>query len=106
MSLRDHELAIEAARAGAAVVRSHFGSSLTHFAKGAWDFATTADIEAERAIIGVLRAARPDDVVIGEESGRTGDGRNGRTWLVDPLCGTLNFASRTTLVAVNVALRD
>ena len=27
------------------------------------------------------------------------------TWLVDPLCGTLNYAARTTLVAVNVALR-
>jgi myo-inositol-1(or 4)-monophosphatase len=26
-------------------------------------------------------------------------------WLVDPICGTLNFAARTMLVAVNVALR-
>ena len=33
------------------------------------------------------------------------DGRdNGRRWLVDPLCGTLNYAARTPLVAVNVAL--
>ncbi len=41
----------------------------------------------------------------GEESGRTGPADNGRTWLVDPLCGTLNFAVRNMLVAVNVALR-
>jgi myo-inositol-1(or 4)-monophosphatase len=26
-------------------------------------------------------------------------------WLVDPLCGTLNYAARSMLVAVNVALR-
>jgi myo-inositol-1(or 4)-monophosphatase len=26
-------------------------------------------------------------------------------WLVDPLCGTLNYAVRNMLVAVNVALR-
>ncbi|NEA01077.1 phosphatase, partial [Streptomyces sp. SID10116] len=29
-----------------------------------------------------------------------------REWLVDPLCGTLNYAVGTMLVAVNVALRD
>jgi myo-inositol-1(or 4)-monophosphatase len=29
-----------------------------------------------------------------------------RQWLVDPLCGTLNYAACTKLVAVNVALRD
>lgn len=29
-----------------------------------------------------------------------------RQWLVDPLCGTLNYAVGTMLVAVNVALRD
>ena len=28
-----------------------------------------------------------------------------RQWLVDPLCGTLNYAVGSTLVAVNVALR-
>ena len=30
--------------------------------------------------------------MLGEESGRTGTGGNGRTWLVDPLCGTLNYS--------------
>jgi myo-inositol-1(or 4)-monophosphatase len=29
-----------------------------------------------------------------------------RQWLVDPLCGTLNYAVGSMLVAVNVALRD
>ena len=32
-------------------------------------------------------------------------GWDGSAPLVDPLCGTLNFAARTPLVAVNVALR-
>lgn len=30
--------------------------------------------------------------------------KQGRRWLVDPLCGTLNYAARTPPVAVNVAL--
>ncbi|GAB1639866.1 hypothetical protein KRMM14A1259_02890 [Krasilnikovia sp. MM14-A1259] len=90
MSITDQALVIQAVNAGAEVVRSHFGASLTRFHKTAGDFATTADIEAEKAIVDVLRTARPDDLVLGEESGRTGLDGNGRMWLVDPLCGTLN----------------
>ena len=105
MPLTDQDLAIAAAEAGAAVVRARYGSTLARFEKGAGDFATAADIEAEGAILDVLRLARPHDAVVGEESGRTGEDAADRTWLVDPLCGTLNFAVQTTLVAVNVALR-
>ncbi|MEV8511507.1 inositol monophosphatase family protein [Dactylosporangium sp. NPDC051484] len=105
MSITDQALVIEAAEAGAAIVRSHYGSTLTRFQNTAGDFATRADVEAEKAILDVLRAARPHDVVLGEESGRTGTGGNGRMWLVDPLCGTLNYAVRNMLASVNVALR-
>ncbi|GAA2338282.1 inositol monophosphatase family protein [Dactylosporangium salmoneum] len=106
MSLNDLDLAAAAARAGAAVVRARFGAELDRVDKGGGDFATAADLEAERAILDVLRAARPADAVLGEESGPGGPAGAGRTWLVDPLCGTLNFAAGAMLVAVNVALRD
>ena len=105
MSITDRDLVVEAVQAGAEVVRSHYGSSLTRYAKSAGDFATMADIEAEKAIIDVLRTARPDDLVLGEEGGHTGNTESDRLWLVDPLCGTLNFAVRNMLAAVNVALR-
>jgi myo-inositol-1(or 4)-monophosphatase len=87
------------------VVRSRFGASLARLEKSAGDFATAADIEAEQVILDLLRTARPDDAVLAEESGPTGAGDAERLWLVDPLCGTLNYAARTMLVAVNVALR-
>lgn len=103
--MSDAEVAVAAARAGAAVVRARYGQPVERYAKTGNDFATAADVEAERAILEVLRAARPDDAVLGEESGRTGDGEAERLWLVDPLCGTLNFAARTPLAAANVALR-
>jgi myo-inositol-1(or 4)-monophosphatase len=105
MPLTDRDLAIAAAETGAAVVRSKFGGPLTRFDKSPSDFATEADLESEKAILDVLRTARPDDAVVGEESGYTGAHAAERRWLVDPLCGTLNYAARTTLVAVNVALR-
>ncbi|MEU9021163.1 inositol monophosphatase family protein [Actinomadura sp. NPDC048394] len=99
----DAQVAVRAALAGAAVVRDMYGTSLDRVGKPGGDFATSADLAAEKAIMDVLRAARPDDAVTGEESGRTGSGD--RMWLVDPLCGTLNYAVRSMLVAVNVALR-
>jgi len=74
-------------------------------AKSDWDFATDADLDSERAILDVIAAARPQDARAGEETGDT-DGAGSRRWLVDPLCGTLNFAAQTLLVAVNVALVD
>jgi myo-inositol-1(or 4)-monophosphatase len=78
---------------------------MARYAKAPGDFATDADIAAERAILDVLRIARPGDAVLGEETGHTGVTRVGRTWLVDPLCGTLSYAAHTAMVAVNVALR-
>ncbi|QLE75724.1 inositol monophosphatase family protein [Streptomyces rectiverticillatus] len=102
----DAEVAIAAARAGAEAVRARYGQRLTRMDKGAGDFATDADVAAEEAILGVIRAARPVDAVFGEEGGQRGAADAVRQWLVDPLCGTLNYAVGSALVAVNVALRN
>jgi myo-inositol-1(or 4)-monophosphatase len=101
----DLDVALAAAAAGAAVVRAAYGTELNRHAKGNLDFATDADLDAERAIFRVIAAARPRDGRLGEESGEL-VGDNNRRWLVDPLCGTLNFAAQTPLVAVNVSLVD
>ena len=102
--LDDVQVATAAAHAGADVVRSMYGRRLTRLDKGAGDFATAAEVEAEKTILGVIRAARPDDAVLGEEGGQQGAADATRQWLVDPLCGTLNYAVGNMLVAVNVAL--
>lgn len=93
-----------AASAGATVARALYGTEVDHFDKEGVDFATAADLEAERAIRAVLAEHRPDDAIIGEELGA--EGRSSRRWLVDPICGTLNFAAGVPLFAVNVALDD
>lgn len=99
-SLSDAEVAIAAARAGAAVVRGMYGRRLARIDEGGGDFATTADVAAEQAILDVIRAARPQDAMVGEEGGRQGGHGAAREWLVDPLCGTRNYAAGTMLVAV------
>ncbi|MDH2412866.1 inositol monophosphatase family protein [Nocardioides sp. CER19] len=103
METTDVDVALAAAAAGAEVVRRMYGADLAHLEKSPTDFATEADLASERAIRDVIVAARPGDTFEGEETGET-TGVTDRRWLVDPLCGTLNFAARTPLAAVNVAL--
>ncbi len=103
--MNDIELAITLANTGAEIVRSRFGTTLQCLDKGGGDFATNADIEAEKAMLALLHGERPEDAVLGEESGKSGSINSPRVWLIDPLCGTLNFAARMRVTAVNVALQ-
>jgi myo-inositol-1(or 4)-monophosphatase len=98
-------VALAAAAAAVAVIRARLGTAYEIHAKVGQDFATDVDIDAERAARNVLSERRPFDQVVGEELG--GEHEPGRrTWLVDPLCGTVNYAAGLPLVAVNVALVD
>ncbi len=98
-------LALRAAQAGAtaiaAVVAS--GGVRTDFKSGGHDLVTTADKAAEAAVIEVIRAARPDDAILGEEGGAH-SGTSGSRWLVDPLDGTANFVYGRADHAVSVGL--
>ncbi|WP_299048782.1 inositol monophosphatase family protein [uncultured Actinomyces sp.] len=93
MSLTDVETATVAAEAAARVHRSWAGRQLGRHWKSGADFATDVDVAAEAAVLAVLREQRPHDAVIAEESGRSGPQDAERVWLVDPLCGTLNYAA-------------
>jgi myo-inositol-1(or 4)-monophosphatase len=104
--MNDFDVAIAVAEEGAAIVRRYFGTTLQRLDKGAGDFATHADIEAEHAMLALLQRERPEDAILGEESGRSGASSGLRTWLLDPLCGTLNYAVRMRVAAVNAALRS
>jgi myo-inositol-1(or 4)-monophosphatase len=56
------------------------------------DVVTEMDRSAEELIRARLLAARPDDAILGEEGGATGEPGAGRVrWVVDPLDGTVNY---------------
>jgi myo-inositol-1(or 4)-monophosphatase len=103
--MNDVGVAIALAGEGAAVVRHRFGTNLERQEKGKGDFTTNADVEAENVMLAFLRRERPNDAILGEETGSTGESNSPRTWLIDPLCGTLNYAVKMRVAAVNVALR-
>ena len=85
--------ALAAAHAGAAGVRVQ--------AKGALDVVTDVDVRVEDVVRGVLRRELGEDAaVLGEERGGV-DVRDGGTfWVVDPICGTRNFASGLPLLVI------
>lgn len=65
-----------------------------------------ADREAERVIIGEIRAAYPDDPILAEESGVSGAGDIGpdtRWWAIDPIDGTGPYLKGLPFWAVSVA---
>jgi histidinol-phosphatase len=64
---------------------------------------TDADRAVEDAVRRTLATERPDDAVVGEESGATGNGA--RTWIVDPIDGTKNFVRGVPVWATLIALR-
>jgi myo-inositol-1(or 4)-monophosphatase len=96
-------VAREAADAAAAELRSRFGrrASGVHAKSTPTDLVSDADVAAESAIRAVLARRRPDDAILGEEGGETGDGEV--RWVVDPLDGTINFLFGIPAFAVSVA---
>ena len=65
---------------------------------------TAADRAAEQCIRERLARRFPADAVLGEEFGASGDPRDGRCWILDPIDGTTWFALGTPLFATLVAL--
>lgn len=72
--------------------------------KGAGDFVSRADREAERIIKEDLRGARPTYGWLGEETGTEKGEDPTRRWIVDPLDGTTNFLHGLPHWAVSIAL--
>jgi inositol-phosphate phosphatase/L-galactose 1-phosphate phosphatase/histidinol-phosphatase len=73
--------------------------------KGDGSPVTEADLAAERAIRAVLREATPEIGILGEEYGEEG-AVEGRTWLVDPIDGTLSFSRGIPLFGTLIALLE
>ncbi|MEY2449373.1 MAG: monophosphatase [Acidimicrobiaceae bacterium] len=66
------------------------------------DMVTEVDRASEALIVTGLRAARPDDGIVGEE-GADHAGTSGVRWLVDPIDGTTNYLYGFPGFAVSIA---
>lgn len=91
-----------AAKTGGDSLLACFGGDLSVRSKGGVDLVSQADVEAETAIVDVIRQAFPDHAILGEES-HAADVAADRLWVVDPLDGTTNFLHGIPHFAVSIA---
>ena len=95
-----------AVRAGALISEARrSGAGLVDTKSTATDMVTEYDRASERLIVESLRAARPDDAIVGEE-GTADEGSSGVSWLIDPIDGTTNFLYGLPGYAVSIAAAD
>jgi len=101
------DLAVTAARAAGALLRGRCVEPRTGVGtkSSGTDMVSDADRAAEALIFSGIRDARPDDAILGEESGEAG-GSTGLRWVVDPLDGTTNFLFGIPHWAVSIACED
>lgn len=98
------EIASDVAREAGDILLSYFDSDhLKIRAKGERDLVTAADTASERFVAERLRHHFPDDGLVAEE-GSQRVSRGGRTWYVDPLDGTLNYARGVPMFSVSLSL--
>jgi myo-inositol-1(or 4)-monophosphatase len=95
-------VAEEAARAAGAILTRYLREGIAMRSKDIANLVSDADIEAERAVVDVIRRSFPDHEVLGEEV-HQGDVGAEHLWVVDPLDGTNNFAHKIPHFAVSIA---
>jgi myo-inositol-1(or 4)-monophosphatase len=99
------DLAVRAALAGGAVVRSATGVRPAAHKSSATDPVTDIDLASEAAITELLTVARPQDGLLGEE-GAARAGTSGLRWVVDPVDGTTNLVYGSPHVTVSIAVEE
>lgn len=103
--------ALETAERAGALLMAHYERLERIDRKSARDVVTEADHLSEALILEAIRDRFPGDAILAEESGehhrRDGSratAATGRTWVVDPLDGTVNYANGIPFFCVSIAL--
>jgi myo-inositol-1(or 4)-monophosphatase len=75
--------------------------------KGQRDIVTEASLDVQEQIVSVLQKECPGEAILAEEGPEDEPLAvdAARLWIVDPICGSLNFAQSIPFFAVSVALR-
>ncbi len=100
------EYAVALATGAADLIRQRIGSAFGDLAvtskSSSTDLVTEVDRASERWLVERIGRDRPDDAVLGEESGEHAGSSTVR-WLLDPIDGTVNFVLGLPQYAVSVA---
>ncbi|MES2408973.1 MAG: inositol monophosphatase [Patescibacteria group bacterium] len=100
---KELEIAINVAREAGPIMLKYFDCEQEVEFKDERSFLTIADKLINTLVINKLRAAFPEDGVIGEEESTTGYGM-GRKWICDPIDGTAGYVWGTPTAMFSLAL--
>jgi myo-inositol-1(or 4)-monophosphatase len=101
-------VAIDAAKRGGAIARDRLSEPGYVKWKGERDVVTEASFAVQEEIVATLLASFPDSGILAEE-GPEDDPvpvEAADLWIVDPICGSLNYSQRIPYFAVSIALRS
>ena len=94
-----------ALEAGALALRMRVGVEVGAPKSSPTDAVTAADRAVERLLVAGIRAARPDDGLLGEE-GAEEPGTSGVRWVLDPIDGTVNYLYGLPQWAVSIGVEE
>jgi len=94
-----------ARRGGALALRMREGVETLATKSSPTDVVTAADQAVEALLTEGIRAARPEDGLLGEE-GADDAGTSGLRWVVDPIDGTVNYLYGIPQWAVSIGVED
>jgi len=101
------DLATRAAIRGGRIAKARSGDPGYLSWRGRRDVIVGSALEVQAAILAVLREEAPDDAILAEEGPEDEqmpvDAE--RLWIVDPICGSLNFAMGIPIFGVSIAWR-
>src|SRR2546430_4420953 len=102
------ELATRAAFRAGRIAKARSGDPGYLSWRGRRDVIVGSALEVQAAILAVLREEAPGDAILAEEGPEdeqiSVDAE--RLWIVDPICGSLNFAMGIPLFAISIAWRS
>lgn len=98
------DVAESAARIAGSIVRDLFTGATDVQYKGKGNVVSEADLAADRAIRELLTTEFPDHALLSEEANPDEVPDAPYIWIVDPLDGSLNFATGIGVYSVSVAL--
>jgi len=111
----DLAFAIDLAERAAALLAASYERVTSVRRKSPRDVVTEVDYASEALVIRAIREQFPADAILAEESGRSGGAApaktskrtsrwSHRTWVIDPLDGTVNYANGIPFFCVSIGL--
>ena len=96
---------LNATEAGAVELRRYFNNADLKISnkEGVNNWVTEADHAAEKAIMDAIAAVYPDHFILSEETGEIKTDSEYK-WIIDPIDGTINFASGIPICAISIGL--